>query len=108
MKTLSRRLENRTPMTIRVDLCSLDVRRPVQEALTENVSVHGARVVARKPWKPNDRLDLRSLLSDFRARARVVYCQPLTSDSFALGLQLIASTGRWKQEKRSSTNGKAA
>lgn len=98
MKPPSRRLEDRSPLNIRVDLCSLDVRRPVQEALTENVSSHGARVVATKPWKPNDRLDLRSLLGEFRARARVVYCEPLAENSFAVGLQLIATAGRWKKE----------
>jgi hypothetical protein len=98
MKSHSRRLEDRSLLTIRVDLCSLDVRHPVQEALTENVSSHGARVVATKPWKPNDRLDLRSLLGEFRARARVVYCEPLAGNSFALGLQLIATTGNWKKE----------
>lgn len=98
MESPSRRLEDRSPLTVRVDLCSLDVRRPVQEALTENVSSHGARVVASKPWKPNDRLDLRSLIGEFRARARVVYCEPLAENSFAVGLQLIATTGDWKKE----------
>jgi PilZ domain len=96
VKTVSSRLESRSPQVIRVDLSSLDVRRPVQEALTENVSPHGARVVVSKPWMPNDRLNLRSLRGDFRARARVVYCEPVSLNSFALGLQLIATTGNWK------------
>lgn len=96
MEDLSRRVEDRSPFAIRVDLSSLDVRRPTQEALTTNVSLHGARVVANQPWKPNDRLDLRTLPGDFRARARVIYCQALGRDSFAMGLQLIAATGRWK------------
>ena len=96
METRASRLEERSPEVIRVDLSSLDVRRPVQEALTENVSPHGARVVVNRAWAPNDRLDLRSLRGDFRARARVVYCEPLGTDSFALGLQLIATTGSWK------------
>jgi len=108
MESFSHRLETRSPLTVRVDLCSLDIRCPVQEALTENVSSHGARVVAHKPWKPNDRLNLRSLLGDFRARARVVYCQSLSEDSYAVGLQLIAITGHWKNEKHSPTNGTAA
>lgn len=95
MEELSRRLEDRSPVTIRVDLSSLDVRRPTQEALTTNVSPHGARVVASKPWNPNDRLDLRSLRGDLRARARVVYCEPLGTNSFAVGLQLIVTTGDW-------------
>jgi hypothetical protein len=96
VEDLSRRVEERAPVANRVDLSSLDVRRPTQEALATNVSLHGARVLANKPWKPNDRLDLRSLLGNFRARARVIYCQALGTDLFAMGLQLIATTGKWK------------
>jgi len=33
---------------------------------------------------------------DFRARARVVYCESLGRDSFAIGLQLLAASGGWK------------
>jgi hypothetical protein len=94
MKTLARRHEDRIPLVIRVDLYSLDIRRPVQEALTENVSTHGARVMASKPWKLDDRLDVRSRLGDFRARARVAYCEPKGMGTFAVGLQLIARAGK--------------
>ena len=96
MQAPASRLEERIPLTIRVDLCSLDVRHPAQEALTENISTHGARVVASKPWKLHDRLDVRSRPGDFRARARVVYCESMGTDSFAIGLQLIATAGNWK------------
>jgi PilZ domain-containing protein len=96
MHTAVRRLEERLPLTVRVDLCSLDIRKPVQECVTENVSAHGARVVSRKPCKLNDRLNLRSLYGDFRARARVVYCERQGTDSFAVGLQLLATAGHWK------------
>jgi hypothetical protein len=95
MQAIARRLENRTSLSIRVDLCSLDVRHPAQEALTENVSTHGARVVSTTPWKRNDRLNLWSLPGDFRARARVIYCEPLGRHSFAIGLQLLAASGDW-------------
>jgi hypothetical protein len=96
MQTAVRRLEKRIPLTVRVDLCSLDVRHPAQEALTENVSTHGARVVSNNPWKLNERLNLWALPGDFRARARVVYCEPLEDNSFAIGLQLLAASGGWK------------
>jgi hypothetical protein len=96
MQAVARRLEQRIPMTIRVDLCRLDVRHPTQEALTENVSTHGVRIVSSTSWKQNERLNLWSLPGDFRARARVVYCEPLGLHSFALGLQLLAATGEWK------------
>ncbi len=73
MQAIARRLEERVPLTVRVDLCSLDVRHRAHEGLTENVSTHGARVVSTNPWKLNERLNLWSLPGDFRARARVVY-----------------------------------
>jgi hypothetical protein len=96
MQAIARRLEDRIPLTVRVDLCSLDVRQPAQEGLTENVSTHGARVVSGNPWKLNERLNLWALPGDFRARARVVYCEPLGVRAFAIGLQLLASSGGWK------------
>jgi hypothetical protein len=96
MQAISHRLEERLPLTVRVDLCSLDVRHRALEGLTENVSTHGARVVSNKPWKLNDRLNVRSPRGDFRARARVVYCDALGVNSFAVGLQLLASAGAWK------------
>ncbi len=96
MQAIARRVEERLSLTVRVDLCSLDVRHRAHEALTENVSTHGARVVSSNPWKLNDRLNLWCLPGDFRARARVVYCEPLGPNSFAIGLQLLASAGEWK------------
>jgi hypothetical protein len=98
MQAIARRGEERIPLTVRVDLCSLDVRHPAQEGLTENVSAHGARVVSTNPWKLNDRLNLWSLPGHFRARARVVYCEPLGVRSFAIGLQLLAASGGWKTD----------
>jgi hypothetical protein len=95
MEALAKRLEDRIPLTVRVDLCSLDVRQRTQEGLTENVSTHGARVLSSRPWKPDERLNVHSLPGDFRARARVIYCVPLGTDSFAIGLQLLAAAGNW-------------
>ena len=95
MEAVAQRLETRLPVAVRVDLWSLDIRQRAQECVTENVSTHGARVVSNKPWKLNQRLNVHSLPGDFRARARVVYCEPLGVNSFAVGLQLLAATGKW-------------
>jgi hypothetical protein len=95
MEALAKRLEDRLPLTVRVDLCSLDVRQRPQECVTENVSTHGVRVVSSRPWKRNDRLNVHSLPGDLRARARVIYCKPLGTNSFAIGLQLLAAAGNW-------------
>jgi hypothetical protein len=96
MQAVARRFEERVPLTVRVDLCSLDVRHRTQEGLTENISAHGARVVSNNPLRLNERLNLWALPGDFRARARVVYCEPVEHNSFAIGLQLLATTGDWK------------
>ncbi len=96
MEAAAKRVENRTPLKVTVDLASLDFRTPAQEGVTENISARGARVVTSRPWKPNDRLNLRSLLGNFRSRARVVYCEPIGGDLYAIGLQLFAAAGNWR------------
>src|SRR5271170_2280759 len=93
---ISKRTENRTPLKVTVDLSSLDIRTPAQEGVTENVSPRGARVLTNKPWKPDDRLNVRSLGGNFRSRARVVYCVPVDDQLFAIGLQLFATAGNWR------------
>jgi hypothetical protein len=90
-----RRLEDRSPLHVTVDLSGLDVHTAAQQGITENVSARGARVVTSKPWHPNDHVTVRSLLGNLRSRARVVYCQPLGQDSFAVGLELFVSVGEW-------------
>ena len=96
MDTAAKRAEDRTPLKVNVDLSSLDVRMPAQEGVTENISPRGARVLTSKPWKPNERLNVRSLLGNFRSRARVVYCVHVDKDQFAVGLQLFAAAGKWR------------
>jgi PilZ domain len=96
MEAAAKRAENRTPLKVTVDLSSLDLHTPAQEGITENISNRGARVVTSRPWKPNDRLNVRSLLGNFRSRARVVYCEPIGGDLYAIGLQLFAAAGTWR------------
>jgi PilZ domain len=88
-------LEDRSQMRVTVDLSGLDVHTVAQQGITENVSARGARVVTSKPWQPNDHVRVRSLLGSLRSRARVVYCQPVGKDSFAIGLELFVSVGEW-------------
>ncbi|MGB2653355.1 MAG: PilZ domain-containing protein [Candidatus Acidiferrum sp.] len=95
MDSEARRLEDRSQMRVTVDLSGLDVHTVAQQGITENVSARGARVVTSKPWQPNDHVRVRSLLGSLRSRARVVYCQPVGKDSFAVGLELFVSVGEW-------------
>jgi len=83
-------------MKLRVDLRSVDIRTPSQVGITDNVSARGARVLTTSPWKPEDRLNVTSLLGSLRSRARVIYCEPAEGGLFAIGLRLYASAGTWK------------
>ena len=67
----------------------------VETTFTENVSARGARVLSVRRWKPNDRLSFESLPGNFRARARVAYCERLRDDGFAVGLEFLEPVGRW-------------
>jgi PilZ domain len=95
MENDARRLQDRSPVHVTVDLSGLDIHTAAQQGITENVSARGARVVTNKPWHPNDHVKVRSLLGSLRSRARVVYCEPLGNDSFAIGLELFVSVGEW-------------
>ncbi len=66
----------------------------VETTFTENVSSRGARVTTIRRWRANETLEIASLPGDFRARARVTYCQQ-QSEGFAIGLEFLEPTGRW-------------
>jgi hypothetical protein len=89
------RLEKRIPMEVAVQIAGNTYTPGVETTFTQNVSSRGARVVTVRRWQPNDRLTIASLPGDFRATARVAYCQPLRSDGFAIGLEFLEPTGPW-------------
>src|SRR5947208_10967015 len=61
----------------------------MQYVSTENVSPYGARVRTNRPWKKGTSVLVKSALGELCARARIVYCQPLPANAFALGLQFL-------------------
>ncbi|HEX2714832.1 MAG TPA: PilZ domain-containing protein [Candidatus Acidoferrales bacterium] len=90
-----KRVEKRLPMEVGVQIAG-NARVPgVETTFTENVSSRGARVVTVRRWQPEDRLTLTSLPGDFRALARVAYCQALRGEGFAIGLEFLEPAGRW-------------
>lgn len=91
----AKRLEKRLPMEVAVQIAGNTQVPGVETTFTENVSSRGARVMTVRRWQPEDRLTLTSLPGDFRALARVAYCQPLRGDGFAIGLEFLEPAGRW-------------
>ena len=88
------RLEKRIPMAIAVHISGHGRAPGVETTFTENVSSRGARVASIRRWRANETLEIESLPGDFRARARVTYCQP-QSEGFVIGLEFLEPSGRW-------------
>lgn len=82
-------------MEVAVQISGHDQTPGVETTFTENVSSRGARVMSVRRWRLNDRLLIASLPGDFRATARVAYCQPLRGNGFAIGLEFLEPSGHW-------------
>jgi len=78
-----------------VQLSSLDQPSITEPTSTQNLSSRGARVMTQRIWEPGSRLLIRSLRTDFWARARVVYWRSFSSSRFAIGLEFVARAGNW-------------
>jgi len=62
---------------------------------TENVSLHGVRVVTERAWKPGERVIVKSYHGSIQSRARVIYCHHLAKKRYAVGLELHSAVGMW-------------
>jgi hypothetical protein len=69
-------------------------------ALTENVSLRGARLISKVSRKPGELCELASLSGDFCVVAHVVYCERLATRSYRIGLELQDSRRNWWQRSR--------
>jgi hypothetical protein len=91
----SGRLHRRIRLTLPVKLLDPSEPRTSQNAVTENVSPSGARVVLEAPKQPDTLLLLKAFTRRFRVSARVVYCQPLAGGKFGVGLELQGHSVNW-------------
>ena len=65
-------------------------------ATVENVSLRGTRVLTWRAWESGSQLELKSpTTGDTWARARVVYCLPVSPKEFAVGLDFMRQTSEW-------------
>ncbi len=81
------RTEARIPTRVGLELSGPDEPRIYEITFTENVSSHGARVVTKRRWSPNDSVLVKLPQERLPSRARITYCESLKEDEFAMGLQ---------------------
>jgi PilZ domain len=95
-KPEEQRMEARIPTRVGLELSGLDEPLNCEITFTENVSRHGARVVTKRRWSPNDSVLAKLPLERLPSRARITYCQPLKGDEFAMGLRFSLVVYDWK------------
>ena len=81
------RMEARIPRRVGLQLAGPDEPLIFETTFTENVSRHGACVVTKKRWTPNDSVLVKLPEECLPSRARITYCRPSKGDEFAMGLQ---------------------
>jgi hypothetical protein len=94
-KPEEQRMEARIPTKVGLELSGPDQPLIYETTLTENVSRHGARVVTKRRWSPNDSVLVKLPQESLPSRARITYCQPLKGDEFAMGLQFSLLVYDW-------------
>jgi hypothetical protein len=83
------RSDRRMRKEVAVELARPDSSHPREMAIAENVSTRGMRVATHDIWLPGARVLLTSPGFGVDTRARVVYCQHLGNDRFAIGLEFL-------------------
>jgi hypothetical protein len=89
------RSDRRITKEVAVELARADASQLREMAIAQNVSARGMRVATEGVWLPGDPVLLSSPESGARTQARVVYCQRMESNRFAVGLELLAPLGEW-------------
>lgn len=89
------RSERRLARTVKVEVRPLAGPTLRETTLTENVSGRGARVLMRQRLRPRQEALLISLSDGAHAPAKVVYCQRLADNRFAVGLELSSRVEAW-------------
>jgi hypothetical protein len=95
MRVPAGRNEKRTPKAVYVEILRLDEPQPVKRAVTENVSPRGVRILTEYDCPPGKQVVVTAPEEGVRSLARVVYCEPVESSKFAVGLQLVLRVEEW-------------
>jgi PilZ domain len=96
-RNLEGRQEKRLPIAVVV--CLIGVKHPhdngEEKTYTDNVSLHGARVVSRRPWQPGDEAQVTPVKFGTPTRAKVVYCKQHSDDRYFVGLSFHQQPVQW-------------
>jgi PilZ domain len=95
MKLETGRIEKRFAVAIPVRITSLDRLWLTEEAITENTSLTGARILVRNTWRRGEEVLVESPKVSRPYQATVIYCQRLKSGGTAIGVRLTGGRPDW-------------
>ena len=88
------RSSGRVGKKVSVALGRSDHPEPTEKAISQNLSSHGMRLTTEHAWRPGEQA-LVSSPGGVRTEARVVYCEYMGADKFAVGLELVRPLESW-------------
>jgi hypothetical protein len=91
------RMEKRLPIAIVVRFAHAN-GQPVDRGeltYTDNISLHGARVVSSRPWQIGEVVQVTSLKEEITICGKVVYCKKLSDDRHLIGLNFQGHHVTW-------------
>lgn len=91
------RSEKRIAKTVNLEIHLQDGPALKDRASTENVSAHGARLFMKQRLKPGQVVVLVSPTEGVGCQAQIVYCQRISEDRFAIGLELSGRVEAWSR-----------
>ena len=71
-----------------------------ERTYTDNVSAQGVCVISARAWQPGEEAEVTSVKDGMAIRGRVVHCQKMVGDVFAVGLRFPEQTVEWSAYKR--------
>jgi hypothetical protein len=95
MPTDGKRIQKRAISSVALQISSAKQPLITELGFTENVSLHGVRIVTKRPWNPEERVIVKSGRGRIQSRARVIYCHELAGARYAVGLELFSAVPTW-------------
>ena len=89
------RSEKRIAKTVSVEIRLQDGPALKDRASTENVSAHGARLFMKQRLQPGQAVVLVSPTEGVGCQAQIVYCERISENRFAVGLELSGRVEPW-------------
>jgi len=90
------RIEKRETLRVPVHMAPMESAFNMETATTVNISLHGARILTNRRWRPGDQLSLTSSSGEYRLQGKVIYCYQMIEGQFCVGVEFDVSIKNWR------------